>query len=75
MVTPLGPEQWRRSLGCTGTAGGAAGVLALPDESEKGVQRGIHKVDRIVGAVGEIVLLRGVVDPTNVEPIGSVVDR
>ena len=56
-------------------AGFGARVLAFPDEPQETVGSGIHEVDSVVGAVGQVVLLRGIVDPANVEAVGPVVGR
>ena len=48
-------------------------VLALPDEPNEGVCSGINKVDRVVRAVRQVVFLRGVVDPADVEAVGPVI--
>jgi hypothetical protein len=45
--------------------------LALPDEPQKRVGGGVHKIDGVVGAVRQVVSLGRAVNPTDVERAGD----
>jgi len=53
----------------------AARVIVFANEPEEGVRCGVNEVDSIVRAVRQVVLLRGIVDPTYVEAVGPIIGR
>src|SRR5690348_9578289 len=51
----------------------AARKLALADEAKKCVRSRVHEVNRIVGAIRQVVFLRGIIYPADVKTIVAVI--
>src|ERR1700745_1101709 len=63
----VGTRTMPQVFGLTGE-GASSVVVTFADKSDEGVGCSIHKVNRVVGSVGQVILLRVGVDPTDVEP-------